>query len=313
MTADITATLPAATPLDRRYDAARLAADLRTLREQPWRAQRSIGQDGVIGKSTVDWTILALRSAGGDPDRTDAGGAGLAEHADTPQLARAPYLAEVVHGFPAQLLAVRLMALGPDTRVKEHRDAKCGLPWGLVRLHVPIVTNPDALVVIGGNPYHWEAGQLWFGDFNRPHYVSNDGPESRVHLVLDCLVSAELLALFPVKPDDAILATEPVAAPADVRCRFEVPARFLEWSEEEPVAAIDETRPAEILSQDGKIVLAVNGEPRFSLVHLGAGEFRFAGWSQERTVKVDADRSAVTFFVRHGLTVVESRRPAEQV
>jgi hypothetical protein len=311
MTADITATLPAATPLGRRYDVARLVADLRSLRERPWRAQRSIGQDGVIGKSAVDWTILSLRSAGGDPDRTDAGGAGLADHADTPHLARTPYFAEIVHGFPAQLLAVRLMALGPDTRVKEHRDAKCGPPWGLVRLHVPIVTNPDALVVIGGTPYHWDAGQLWFGDFNRPHYVSNDGTESRVHLVLDCLLDAELMSLFPVPPDDAILARRPVPPPGDVRCRFDIPARFLEWSEEEPVAPADETRPAEISLDGGKVILAVDGEPRFSLIHLGDDEFRFAGWSQERTLRL-AD-STVIFTVRCGSAVTETRRPMERV
>lgn len=308
-------TLPAAVPLDRRYDARTLADEVRALRERPWRAQRSVGQDGLRRESPVDWTILALRSPGGDPERTDAGGAGLCEHADTPHLARAPHLAEVIHGFPAPLLAVRLMALGPGARVREHRDAKCGLPWGLVRLHVPIVTNPGALVVIDGREYHWDAGRLWFGDFNRPHHVRNDGPEPRIHLVLDCLVDEGLLGLFPAGPPaGALLARRPVPPPpTGLRCRFAMPARFAEWSEEEPVAAEDETVPAETTVADGRVVLSLAGRPAFGLVHLGDREFRLAGWSEERTLRLDLDGPdpAVRLRVRTGRTVTESVHAAE--
>ncbi|MGA8118108.1 MAG: aspartyl/asparaginyl beta-hydroxylase domain-containing protein [Actinocatenispora sp.] len=317
--------LPAATPLDRRYDADRLADEVRSLHDRPWHAQRSVGQQGMIRKSDVDWTILSLRSPGGDPDRTDAGGAGLREHADTPYLLRAPSLAELVHSFPTQLLAVRLMSLGAGARVRDHRDAKCGLPWGLVRLHVPITTNPAAFVVIGGHEYHWGAGQLWFGDFNRVHHVRNGGATARIHLVLDCLVTAELLRLFPVEiagglpADEVLVARCPVPlAPADraaLACRFEMPARFAEWSEEEPVAGAEETVPAEVTRLDGELVLSVAGRPAFGLVHLGAGEFRLAGWSEERTLRVDLDGAApaVRFRVRVGSAVTEWVHRAERV
>jgi len=308
----VLAGLPPATPLNRRYDVPRLIADVRLLRDDPWLAQRSIGQDGVIRKSAVDWTILPLRSPGGDPERTDAGGAGLAEHAETAHLARAPYLAEVLRGFPVPLLAARLMALGPGTRVREHRDAKCGLPWGLVRLHVPIVTNPGARVVIDGHDYHWEAGRLWFGDFDRPHHVVNNGTESRVHLVLDCLVTDELLALFPAEvaaalPSGEIVRNRP-PAPAPVSpCAFAMPARFAEWSEEEPVAAAGDTVPAAVTIDSGRPILEIDGTPRFGLVHLGDGEFRLAGWSEERTLRIDP--VAVTFTVRHGGAVSRTSVP----
>jgi hypothetical protein len=317
--------LPAATPLDRRYDADRLATEVRTLRVSPWRSQRSIGQDGMIRESTVDWTILPLRSPGGDPARTDAGGAGPVGHADTPHLARAPYVAEILRGFPAQLLGVRLMALGPGARVREHRDGKFGMPWGLVRLHVPVITNPEAYVVIGGERFHWDAGRLWFGDFNRPHHVSNSGAEARVHLVLDCLVGGALLGLFPDHVADGladrgvVLAREPVPlSDAELRaltCRFAMPARFAEWSEEEPVAGPDETVPAELTVDDRHgPVLNVSGAPAFGLVHVGSGEFRLAGWSEERTLqpRLDAAEPHVRFRVREAGTVSESTAPARR-
>ncbi len=315
--------LPAATPLLRRYPIAPLTAEVRALRAREWKPQRSVGQQGMIRKSTVDWKILALRSPGGDPQRTDAGGAGLLDHQATPYLSRAPYLSGMLAEFPAPLLAVRLMALGPAARVKVHRDGKCGLPWGLVRLHVPVITNPLALVDIDEQPYHWDAGQLWFGDFNRPHSVRNDGTEARIHLVLDALVTRELLELFPPEilaklPRDEVLLTRPTVVLSDQQraalcCRFRMPTRFCEWSEETPVAGPGQTVPAEVAMSGGRLVLVVSGQPTFGLIHLGAAEFRLAGWSEERTVRLalDGPTPTVTFLVRQGASVTTATRPAE--
>lgn len=309
----------AAVPLRRRYDVEPLAADVRALARDPWRAQRSVGQDGVLRESTVDWKILALRSPGGDPDRTDAGGAGLVEHADTPHLSGAGALATLLAEFPLPLLGVRLMALGPGAASREHRDAKCGPPWGLVRLHVPIVTNPGALVVIDGTEYHWAAGQLWFGDFDRTHHVRNEGGETRVHLVLDCLTGPALRDLLPpeaARLADGMLPARPTvpldpAALDTYRCRFALPARFAEWSEEEPVAAADANLPAEVTVDDGRLVLVVAGRPAFGLVHVGGGEFRLAGWSEERTLRLalDAPTPAVHLVTRYGGHRDETVRP----
>ncbi|GAA4216672.1 aspartyl/asparaginyl beta-hydroxylase domain-containing protein [Actinocatenispora rupis] len=309
----------AAVPLRRRYEVAPLAADVRALAADPWRAQRSVGQDGVTRESTVDWKILALRSPGGDPDRTDAGGAGLVEHAATPHLAGAGALAALLADFPLPLLGVRLMALGPGAASRVHRDAKCGPPWGLVRLHVPIVTNPGAVVVIDGTEYHWEAGRLWFGDFDRTHQVRNDGEATRIHLVLDCRTGPALRDLVPdwargladgMLPGRPDVPLDPLRL-NDFRCRFELPARFAEWSEEEPVAAADATLPAEVRVDGDRLVLVVAGRPTFGLVHVGGGEFRLAGWSEERTLRLalDAPTPAVHLVVRHGTTTHETVRP----
>lgn len=309
-------TVPAVAVLDRDYDAGALAAEVETLRSDPWKAQRSIGQDGVIGESAIDWTILSLRSAGGDAARTDPGGAGPVDHADTPHLAKTPHLAAALRGLPAPLLAARLMSLGSGVEVKEHRDAKCGLPWGLVRLHIPVITNPGAVMVIEGREYHWDAGRLWFGDFNRLHYVRNTGTAARVHLVVDCLVTPELLRLFPAEfrealPDGDVLLARPEhpAAQPPPRLRFRMPVRFAEWSEEEPVAAADATVAAEITRGPHGPLLHLDGEPAFGLIHLGGNEYRFTGWSEERTVQLAPDH--VTCRVRLGSTVGETICPAE--
>ncbi|MFI6523020.1 aspartyl/asparaginyl beta-hydroxylase domain-containing protein [Spirillospora sp. NPDC050679] len=325
VTADDRTALPTAVPLDRAYDAERLAAEARALRSATWRAQRAYGQDGLAARTEVDWRILSLRGPGGDPDRTDPGGAGLVPHADTPHLERAPYTAEVLRGVPAPLRSVRLMALGPGARVHEHRDGKCGHRWGALRLHVPVITNPGAVVVIGGEERHWDAGRLWFGDFDRPHHVRNGGAEPRVHLVIDTMVTPALLELFPaaytgaLRWSEVLFAREPVplgpAEAASFRCRFALPAAFPDWSEEEPEGPPGPDLPGAVDLVDGRLALLAGGEPLFALVHLGLGEFRLEGWTEERTLHIDLapPEPRVRFRVRRGGALSERVRPARPI
>lgn len=302
--------------LSMRFDVGMLCADINVLRGQSWNAQRSYGQDGTSEESAADWRILPLRSIGGDPHRTDPGGAGLEDFADTPWLAKAPYLAKTIAAIPAPVRGVRLMALGSGAEVAEHRDSKFGFQYGTLRLHVPIETNPGAVVVIDGVPHHWTAGQLWFGDFARPHYVVNSGDRPRIHMVIDCLITRELIELFPaafqdrLRWSDVILARDPVPlTPTDLgvfRCRFQVPGDFPQWSEDDTVPAPDAEGSAEVA--DGRLVLYVDGQPTFGLVHLALGEFRFSGWTEERTLLLDPESTA-RFRVRDGRRLHERTRP----
>jgi Aspartyl/Asparaginyl beta-hydroxylase len=312
--------LPGAMPLLRSYDANRMAAEARALHDGQWRAQRAYGPNGVFGEAEIDWRILPLRGPGGDPNRTDPGGAGLVGYADTPYLDKAPYFAEILAAIPAPLRSVRLMALGPRVQVPEHRDGKCGFPWGVTRLHVPVITNPGAEVVIDRQSTHWDAGRLWFGDFNRPHYVRNAGDEPRIHLVIDVMVTLELLKLLPREHldelpwADVLIAREAVPLrPADLsglRCTIPIPAEFPQWSEDEYESGPDLDGAIEIL--DGRPVLLVAGEPTFALVHVGLGEFRFEGWTEERTLHLDLSRPdpQVRFRIRTGHRLNEWIRQA---
>jgi hypothetical protein len=321
--------LPSSVPLTCQFDASRLAAEAHELRSVPWGAQRSYGSGGLSGESESDWQILPLRSLGGDKERTDPGGAGLLPFADTHWLRRCAYLREVLGHVPAPLRAVRLMSLGSGARVEEHRDGKCGLPYGRLRLHVPVVTNPGALVVISGSARHWDCGRLWYGDFNQPHYVCNDGPQPRIHLVIDTLVTAALMALFPesftasLAASQVLLARDPVdlrpSERAGFRCRFALPEGFADWSEDELESPWGQDVPAAVEPAGGGLVLSVSGRPQFGLVHLGAGEFRLQGWSEERTLHLDPGGSSVAasgggrgwvrFCVRRGQSRRETTRP----
>lgn len=143
-----------------------------------------------------DWSAVPLRSIGGrsdqiypDPTRND--------YADTPLLARCPYVAEVVEYFRCPKMAVRFLRVRPRSVVKEHRDHMLRFEDGEVRLHIPITTNPEVRFMVAGQRVIMGPGECWYNDFTQLHSVHNDGDGDRVHLTIDCVVNdwlrAELL------------------------------------------------------------------------------------------------------------------------
>ncbi|MGK3959880.1 aspartyl/asparaginyl beta-hydroxylase domain-containing protein [Sorangium sp. So ce118] len=325
--APILAVLPATARLALRFDVERLLADVSTLRAREWSKPTILTGEGVNRGADVDWRKLPLRSIGGDPGRTDPGGPSLEEFADTPWLREAPYLAEVLASIPAPLRCVRLQSLGPGAASPVHNDTKHSLPWGIVRLHVPIVTTPGAILTIQEETHRWQPGELWYADFTRPHVVRNSDPVTRIHLVIDCHPTRELLKLFPAEFQTPAVAAStlfaaPVArlSPAErdaCRCSFQMPSSF--HSFEEPDGAFltaPRTRRAAIDVRGDRLVLVLDGEPAFSLLHVGGGEFRFAGWTLERTVQVTLDAAiapTVTLRSRVGDQTRALELPAERV
>ena len=71
----------------------------------------------------------------------------------------------------------RLQQLEPRTSLSWHRDPE-------PRLHIPIITNPGAHLVIDNCLKHLPAdGNVWFTDTREYHTVFNGGEENRIHLV----------------------------------------------------------------------------------------------------------------------------------
>jgi hypothetical protein len=324
--AEVLRLLPAVARLSLDFDPASLRADVAALRERPWTQPRIFSGDGVGRDATrLDWRSLPLRSIGGDDDRTDPGGPALQEFADTSWLAKAPYLASLLGEIPAPLRCVRLMALGPGAQSPFHSDTKCGLPWGTVRLHVPIVTTPGAVLQISSDSADladveticWQPGELWYADFTRPHLVRNTDEVTRIHLVIDAQVTKPLLDLFPspfqrpeVRAATIFARNEAgLGDPQALRTEFAIPESFRSF--EEPNGEfVSSTRlvPAAIAPHGERLALFIDGEPSLALVHLGNGEFRFAGWTEERTLKVTVagpGTTEITLRSRIGDSVLE--------
>jgi hypothetical protein len=142
-----------------------------------------------------DWSGVPLRAPYGRvtilPDP-----AGTAPYADTPLLERCPAARGVLRTLPCETTSVRLLRLGPDASIREHRDYNIGFEFGEIRLHVPVVTGPGVEFVRDGRAVHMSPGECWFIDVERPHSVVNPGPGVRIHLVIDCVVNDELRRLL---------------------------------------------------------------------------------------------------------------------
>ncbi|MFI6033841.1 aspartyl/asparaginyl beta-hydroxylase domain-containing protein [Streptomyces sp. NPDC051315] len=312
--------LPPAVPLGLSFDAARLAAEVEALSDLTWRPNRPVHQGGLGQEDTFDWKIIPLRAPNGDVLRTDPGGAGLEDHLDTSVLDRCPYHAEVLASIPAPLHSARLMALGAGAETHEHSDGQTNFPWGFLRLHIPVVTQPGAELVVDGRTYHWEAGRLWYADFDRLHIARNRGEERRIHLVVDTVPTLSLMRLFPdeylarLAWSDVLLARETVPLhpfeEEGFTCEVDVPANFPDWSDD-CGADPEESLPGSVEIKDGRLVLCIAGEPQFGLVHIGNAEFRLQGWTDERTVRLDFRRSSpvARFRIRCGRAVQEQIRP----
>ena len=165
---------PVTLRLPRTYDPVRLRADLAHLEDQQGRPA------GYPGESHRNWTSLTLLSG------TDAS-----------NLHRTPYLRTCLEKLDCSLRLVRLMALGPGGIIDWHADPFVGFEHGVVRLHVPILTHPAIELFIQEHRCVWSPGELWYGDFSRPHFGRNPTQVRRVHMVLDVEVDASLVALFP--------------------------------------------------------------------------------------------------------------------
>ena len=76
-----------------------------------------------------------------------------------------------------KLARVRILLKQPRSTLSWHRDPE-------PRLHIPIVTNPGAIMVVDHIAKHLPAdGSVWITNNTKYHNAFNGGEENRIHLV----------------------------------------------------------------------------------------------------------------------------------
>lgn len=164
-----------------RFDADALEAEVRALPSSSWVPHAT----GFPGNEAV-----RLVTVGGQP--TDAFEGPMRP---TEQLGSCPYIREVMAELGGVWGRSRLMGLGIGAEVPEHVDAH--YHWRThLRIHVPVITNPQVEFTCGGETVHMAPGECWVFDSFRWHEVHNRGDERRVHLVLDTVVTEHLWDLI---------------------------------------------------------------------------------------------------------------------
>ena len=128
--------------------------------------------------------------------------------AATPFLAMCPYLSEVMATLDCVWGRARLMGLVPGATVPPHVDTN--YYWRThIRLHIPIVTNPQVRFTCGEDTVHMKAGESWVFDTFRRHTVVNGGTDKRIHLVADTIGGERLWDLVHAAKQPGMSEREP--------------------------------------------------------------------------------------------------------
>jgi GNAT superfamily N-acetyltransferase len=183
-------TVPDAVKLPFQFDAARLQADLALI----------MSEEFLLHFNTAyyegDWSAVPLRSIGGLANHIYPDPAAKDSFADTPLLARCPYIREVLATLRCPLRAVRFLRLKKGSIIKEHRDHELGFEDGEVRVHIPVITNAEVEFMLNQVRVVMNEGECWYLNVNQPHRVANRGATDRIHLVIDCVVNEWLSDLL---------------------------------------------------------------------------------------------------------------------
>lgn len=155
-----------------RFDAERLRYEVESLPAAAWSSHPS----GYPGNSA----LRLITANGGDNDDV------VGEMKPTANLARCPYLQQVLGSFGVVWSRSRLMKLSEHAKVPRHCDVNYHW-YHRVRIHIPIVTFPEVRFFCGDRTVHMGAGEAWIFDNWRPHDVENGSDHDRIHLVADTM------------------------------------------------------------------------------------------------------------------------------
>jgi len=134
------------------------------------------------------WSKHLIEPIGG-PDRPP-------EFLPNEALRRSPYLLSILDTFKCNKETFRIHTLEAGATIKPHRDIGYSFEQGLIRIHIPVVTNDQVRLAVNGERINMRAGECWYCNFNDVHEVANNSDEPRTHLILDCVVNDWFKAIF---------------------------------------------------------------------------------------------------------------------
>ena len=202
-----------------------------------------------------------------------------------------------------------------------HTDPPCNFQTGILRLHLPIITNRQVVMGIADRQHFWAAGELWWADFSLPHYVENNSAIDRAHLIVDAFITEPLLERFPTafaarRRAEGVLFHEP---PIDLRpdqlaafcCEVDLPPRALPRTYDHGRLR-DHAGRARIEVAGDVLVLIVEGQPVLQLVPVSETAASTPGvgpcWNIEVTPGTGTQRRIA--IIRRGAPFEPGRRIA---
>ena len=92
---------------------------------------------------------------------------------------------------------VWFLNLTSGARLHSHRDTFGNLLFGMMRVHIPIKSNPSCTLTIQNKDIFLPLGEVWSLDTSALHGAQNNSKEDRIHIVIDVKKSKETKKFFP--------------------------------------------------------------------------------------------------------------------
>lgn len=171
--------LPMKVQLPIRFDQEKLIQDWSLLEEAEWVTHF------VKQNYQGDWSVLPLTAQRGreHPILMASAVPGDKDFVLTRFIEKTLYFQWVLDQFHCPKFSIRLMRLGPESEIKEHRDYDLDLEE--VRLHIPILTNDQVFFYLNQERVLMQPGECWYLKLSEPHRVVNQSSSPRIHLVMD--------------------------------------------------------------------------------------------------------------------------------
>lgn len=96
----------------------------------------------------------------------------------------APMAFHLMDHYPGcEIAGLGVFTLVPGQTHPMHKDVQP--PEWLARVHVPLITNPGAVLIMDDGEHHLEVGKAYRMNTLANHTVENRGEETRVHFIFD--------------------------------------------------------------------------------------------------------------------------------
>lgn len=166
----------------------------------PWRAAYRDYQSG-------GWlTAFLMNPSGRSNESTIIDGVARA----TPLLRQFPVTARFIQSLGLEIMCVRLANMKPNACLFEHVDYRELSKRPRLRLHIPIVTNLHAELILSESAVHMCGGMIWMLDPQHRHAALNGGLTDRIHLLIDCYVNDKLTELLSVNSPPVVSRLKPI-------------------------------------------------------------------------------------------------------
>jgi len=115
-----------------------------------------------------------------------------------PRLEKASALQKIMDRFPARTLDMSIAKLGPGAKLPNHRDISGGVPMGVARFHVPVITDPKVEFFVSDNSVRMAPGETWNLDTTYVHRVENNTEDVwRLHVIIDVELNDAVRKMLP--------------------------------------------------------------------------------------------------------------------